>query len=75
MKNILMLLLFFNAEYFCSQTKEEFKINVRNVNDIVYVLNLDVMNSTNVIVINSEKGIIIIDTEVTPIFADKIKIV
>jgi cyclase len=51
----------------------EVKVNVRKISPNVIVLDIDGLQATNVTAINSNKGIIVIDTETTPVFAAAIR--
>jgi len=53
---------------------EDFTIDVRRISDRAIVLNLsNVPQSTNIIALNSKKGIVVIDSETAPAFGDAIR--
>jgi ankyrin repeat protein/glyoxylase-like metal-dependent hydrolase (beta-lactamase superfamily II) len=49
------------------------EVTVKRLSDRAMVLNVPSSQSTNIIALNSEEGIVVIDTEVSPVFAREIR--
>lgn len=52
---------------------DEVNVNVRRITDRVEVYNIEGLQSTNIIVIDSDKGLVVVDSEVSPVFAEAIR--
>ena len=54
-------------------SQDTVKINANRITDKVVVYNIEGVQSTNIIIIDTEKGLVIIDSEVSPVFAEAIR--
>ena len=54
-------------------SKEVVKINETQITDNVIVYNIEGLQSTNITVIDTDKGLVVIDSETSPVFADVIR--
>ena len=56
-----------------SFSKDTVKINANRITDKVVVYNIEGLQSTNIIVIDTDKGLVVIDSETSPVFAEAIR--
>ena len=69
---ISVLLIGFLIPMICF-SQDTVKINANRITDKVVVYNIEGMQSTNIIVIDTEKGLVIVDSETSPVFAEAIR--
>ena len=70
---VYFIMIIFAVNIHASSFNGEVKVNVRKITSNVVILNIEGLQATNVIAVNSSRGIVVIDTETTPVFASAIR--